>query len=130
MHRGAGCARGMPVAKEDAEQEALFDWAEWRIGKYPDLEMMYHIPNGGKRDKVTAARLKAQGVKRGVPDICLAAPRGSWHGLYIEMKRTKGGRLEPEQSEWMEKLMRRGYAVACCQGWEKAAQVIIEYLEG
>ena len=29
----------------------------------------FHVPNGGKRDKITAARLKQMGVRSGVADI-------------------------------------------------------------
>ena len=68
------------VNKEADEQEALFAWAEYQKGKYPELELMYHIPNGGSRNKAEAARLKAQGVKPGVPDICLPVPRGNIMG--------------------------------------------------
>ena len=71
---------------EEQEQVALFKWAKLQENVYPALRLLYHIPNGGKRDKVTAARLKAAGVKAGVPDICLPVPAGGCNGLYIEMK--------------------------------------------
>jgi len=92
--------------------------------------MLYHIPNEGKRSRVTGARLVAEGLKRGVPDICLPVARGGCHGLYIELKRERSGRATPEQTEWMNALMRQGYAVSLCHGWERAARVIEEYLEG
>jgi hypothetical protein len=66
------------------EQTALFSWATWQEQLYPDLKWMYHVPNGGHRNKATAARLKAAGVKAGVPDVVLPAPKGIYHGLYIE----------------------------------------------
>ena len=72
---------------EAQEQKALFTWAELSLGKYPDLKWMYHIPNEGKRSKSNGAELVRQGLKKGVPDICLPVPRGKYHGLYIEMKR-------------------------------------------
>lgn len=92
--------------------------------------MLYHIPNEGKRSRVTGARLVAEGLKRGVPDICLPVARGGCHGLYIELKRERSGRPTAEQTEWMDALMRQGYAVSLCHGWERAAGVIEEYLEG
>lgn len=122
--------KGDVIGTEACEQEALFAWAEYQQGKYPELELMYHIPNGGSRNKIEAARLKAQGVKPGVPDICLPIPRGKYHGLYIELKRTKGGRISSDQTVWLEKLMHQGYAVALCLGWDDARDVIIKYLEG
>lgn len=89
---------------------------------------MFHIPNGGKRGKVEAIRFKAEGVKAGVPDICLPVPRGEWHGLYIELKRREGGRVSQDQVDWMEALMRQGYYTAICRGSEDAQRVILAYL--
>lgn len=117
------------IGTEASEQEALFAWAEYQKGKHPELELMYHIPNGGSRNKIEAARLKAQGVKPGVPDICLPVPRGKYHGLYIELKRVKGGRISSDQTVWLERLMQQGYAVAICLGWDDARNIIIKYLE-
>ena len=117
------------TATEDQEQKALFDWAETMEHRFPDLRWLHHIPNGGKRDPVTAAKLKAQGVKPGVSDISLPVPRGGFHGLYIELKRLKGGRVESEQMDFMEAVSRNGYCVALCKGWEAAAKTIQGYLE-
>ena len=66
---------------EHAEQVALFKWAEFAAARWPELTLMHAIPNGGHRNKITAARLKAEGVRAGVPDICLPVARGGWHGL-------------------------------------------------
>ena len=68
--------------------------------------------------------------KARVPDICLPVARGGSHGLYIELKRAKGGRVTPEQIEWLENLKNQGYEVAVCNGWETAAKVIENYLKG
>ena len=114
---------------EDIEQTQLFAWAQYASGKYPELALMYHIPNGGKRSKAEAARFKAQGVKAGVPDICLPVPSGKYHGLYIELKRVKGGRVSAAQEEYIEALRKQGYKVAVCFGMEQARDVIVGYLE-
>lgn len=119
---------GLAVPSESVEQQCLFRWAAYQRGKYPELDLMYHIPNGGKRGKVEAIHFKAEGVKAGVPDICLPVPRGGWHGLYIELKRREGGRVSPEQTKWLEDLMRQGYYTAICRGWEDAQRVILAYL--
>lgn len=114
--------------RESVEQQTLIKWARLARGKYPELDMLYHITNEGKRSVVTGARLKSEGLKPGVPDLCLAVARGGAHGLYIEMKRTKGGRVSPQQAAWLEKLAREGYATAICKGWEQARDVIERYL--
>ena len=118
----------MIIPTESQEQIALFEWARWQIAKHPELEFLHHIPNGGKRDKVTAAKLKTEGVSAGVPDICLPAPRGKWHGLYIELKRQRGGKLSEEQKKWLRFLKKQGYFVAACEGWEEARDMIFGYL--
>lgn len=116
----------MRVPTEHEEQVMLFKWAALRR----DLDVMYAIPNGGHRDIRVAARLKQEGVKAGVPDICIPIARGGHHGLYIELKRRKNGRVSPDQLKWLEALMREGYACAVCCGWEAARDVINGYLEG
>lgn len=82
---------GLPIPTESAEQQCLFRWAAYNRGRWPEMELMYHIPNGGTRSKSEAGRFRAEGVKAGVPDICLPVARGGYHGMYIEMKRRKGG---------------------------------------
>lgn len=128
--RGAGRKDATPVPSESVEQQRLFLWARMQSGKYPCLTLMYHIPNEGKRSRATGGRLRAEGLKAGVPDICLPVARGGCHGLYIELKRQHGGRLLPAQAEWMEKLKAQGYQVALCHGWEAASEIILEYLRG
>lgn len=116
----------MQKITEHDEQVMLFRWAALRR----DLDVMYAIPNGGHRDIRVAARLKQEGVKAGVPDICLPVSRGGHHGLYIELKRRKGGRISAEQLRWLEVLMHEGYACAVCLGWHEAMQVIEDYMRG
>nr|DAI66254.1 MAG TPA: Nuclease [Caudoviricetes sp.] len=117
------------IPTEDTEQAHIFAWAAWASGKYPELDLMHHIPNGGKRSKSEAARFKAQGVKAGVPDIFLPCARGGYHGLYIELKRTKGGKLSAVQKEWIDALRGQDYKVIVCYGFDEAREVIINYLE-
>lgn len=130
-HGGLCRRRRKPMPKkqqhEAAEQEKLFRWAAFMVGKHPELELLYHIPNGGSRDVREAANLKRQGVKSGVPDLCLPVPRGKFHGLYIEMKYGKNKPTE-KQRAWLTALKNQGYAVAVCYSWEQAQTVICKYL--
>lgn len=113
---------------ESQEQIALFQWAGYFTNKYPELELMHHIPNGGKRAKTTAVRLKKEGVVAGVSDVFLPVARSGYHGLYIEMK-AKGGKLSDNQKWWIKATMDQGYKSIVCFGWEEARDVIVEYLE-
>lgn len=115
---------------ESQEQQLLFEWAALSAGKWPELALMYHIPNGGSRSKSEAGRFRAEGVKAGVPDICLPVARGGYHGLYIELKRVKGGRVSPAQQGWIAALKDQGYCACVCKGWDDAAHIIKAYLEG
>lgn len=110
---------------ETEEQQALFQWATYQLKQYPELALLFHISNEGRRNP---RRAKAEGIKAGVPDLCLPVPRGRNHGAYIEMKRRKGSTITQEQTEWMEQLRQQGYAVACCKGWEAAAKFLLDYL--
>lgn len=120
----------LPVPSEAEEQMAVFTWAAMERARLPELALLYHVPNGGSRHPVEAARMKAQGVKPGVPDLCLPAARHGCHGLYIEMKRKKGGVVSPEQREWLAALTAQGYRAIVCRGAEAAIDAIKEYLEG
>lgn len=115
-----------PIPTEHEEQCAFIELARYRL-PYPEWKLLFAIPNGGLRNKVVAAKLKAEGVMPGVPDLFFSKPCGEYHGLYIEMKRPKGGRLSSVQDEMAELLMKQGYAVACCEGAQEAIETLAAY---
>jgi hypothetical protein len=114
-------------ATEHQEQVALFQWANSVKNQYPMLEWLFAIPNGGKRDIVTAAKMKREGLKMGIFDLCLPYPVEGFHGLYIEMKR-KGGKPSKKQREFQDYLLSQGYVAVVCEGWIEAKNVIERYL--
>jgi hypothetical protein len=121
----------LPVPTEHEEQVALFEWASLRLSIYPELEMLFAIPNAGAgAQSGQAGKMKAEGVKAGVPDTFLAVPRNGYYGCFIEMKRIEGSTVEPEQEEWLSKLNAQGYFTAICKGCEQAQKVLMVYLEG
>lgn len=113
---------------EHDEQVALFAWAAIAQNTVPELKMLFHVPNGGSRNPIEAARLKAAGVKPGVPDLFLPVPRPGWHGLWIEMK-AKGGMPTREQAAWLQALRSQGYLTRVCRGADEAISAISHYLE-
>jgi hypothetical protein len=117
---------GQPTEAE--EQAALFQWAELAKGSRPQLWLLFAVPNGGSRHRLEAANLKRQGVKAGVPDICLAYPKGAYHGLYIELKVGKNKPSE-EQKQWLRRLKAAGYMTAVCYGFLQAKETIERYLD-
>lgn len=95
--------------------------------QYPELKLLYHIPNEGKRSKATGARLKQLGLKSGVPDVCLPTAHGGYIGLYIEMK-IKPNKPTENQQEWLRELRGAGHFTAVCYSFEQAQRLIEEYL--
>ena len=110
-------------------QACLIEWCEWNRGKYPELDLIFAVPNGEKRDPVTGAKLKKAGVKPGVSDIILPVARSGYHSLAIEMKTGKG-QLSPVQRQWMAKLREQGWLAVVCRSADEAIAVVTEYLNG
>lgn len=106
---------------EATEQKNLIKWCEY--AKVP----IFAIPNGGKRNPKEAVELKRQGVKPGVPDLFIPLPRGSKHGLFIEMKFGKNKTSE-QQDKWLAYLSKAGYQCQVCYGCEAAVACIENYL--
>lgn len=112
---------------EHQEQCSLITWTNYAQQTYPELNLIFAIPNGGKRNPIVAANLKAEGVKSGVPDLMLPVARGEYHGLFIEMK-SKKGRESANQILWRERLTAQNYKCVVCYSWLEAKDVIINYL--
>jgi len=117
---------------EHAHQAALFMSLVAHYADHPELRLAFAIPNGGKRDAITAGRLKAEGVKAGVPDLMLPIARGEYHGLFIEMKRPKSdgkeaGTEQTVQSEFMKSLTAQHYLCATCHHYQHALEIILWY---
>jgi hypothetical protein len=90
--------------------------------------LVYHIPNGGKRDRLEAFKFKLQGVSPGVPDLCIPEPRSPYHGLYLELKREKGGVVSEAQKWWIAELKKKGYCVEVAHGFNEAIKILEGYL--
>ena len=104
-------------------QKAFFQWWE---AKYGNL-LCWATPNGGYRNIVTATKLKAEGVRAGVPDVFLAIPVGDYHGLFMEFKRAKG-KLQPNQELYLALLSQVGYKTAVVRSVEEAIDTVEAYL--
>jgi len=110
---------------EHQEQVAV---VEWFRAQYPLLKMaLFAIPNGGLRHIRVAMTLKKEGVISGVSDLFLMVPRGTFHGLFIEMK-TKKGKLSENQKEFIKIAINMGYQVIVGYGFEDAKNKIQKYL--
>lgn len=96
--------------------------------QYPSLaSLFFAVPNGGKRGKIEAAIMKAEGVTKGVADALLLVPSGNYHGLCIEFK-TEIGRQSPEQKEWQKAVEAQGYKYEIVRNLDTFLDVIKKYL--
>lgn len=114
-------------SREAQEQATVIQWCNLQSKKYRELDLIYHCPNGGKRNKREAHNLKLEGVKAGVPDLFLPVARNGKHGLYIEMKWGKNTCTE-KQVGWLRRLRHQGYEAVVAYGADEAIQVIKDYL--
>lgn len=113
---------------EHIEQAHFFRFLGLLAIDNPECGLAYAVPNGARTSMSVAKRLKAEGMKSGVPDICFPVPRFPYHGLYIEMKRAGKSKTSNEQKAWISRLREQGYAVEVCKGFEEARTCFLVYL--
>src|SRR6267378_1394033 len=106
------------IALEQQEGIALMQWAAYHpIAK----DHLIHIPNEAKRSWSEGRKKKQEGVKSGVSDYFLAYPSNNKHGLWLEMKRrSKEAKLTENQTIWLARMGKAGYAAKVVYGWEEA----------
>lgn len=109
---------------EHQEQVAFLNWFNG-IEKFRDL-IIFSIPNGGKRGFKTAVKLKLEGAKSGVPDLQILLPNSKT--VFIEMKKQEGGKLSPQQLEFIDKSQSLGHTVIVANGCNDASKQFIDYL--
>lgn len=121
---------------EEAHQIALMQMCNMHLKMFPELKWIHHIPNGGSRGTdvkskmITGAKLKAAGVKPGIPDLFLPIKRLTYSGLYVEMKKPgKLNTLSAEQKEYRDFVREQGFAWFVSDNWQTAWQGIKQYLE-
>lgn len=117
------------VPLEIDEQISLFDECNLLEHQYPELRFM-HASMAGLRISIgQAVKAKRAGMRAGCPDVFLPSARGAAFGLYIELKRRKGGSASEEQKEWIKGLREAGYEAFVVRGARQAIDIIRDYLE-
>lgn len=111
---------------EYQEQCLVINWFRLQYKDYANY--LFSIPNGGKRHIIEAVKFKRSGVISGVPDLFLMIPKNGFHGLFIEMK-IQGGKLQPNQKEFLKLANALEYKAVVCYGFEEAKKVISDYLK-
>lgn len=112
----------------DIEHKLQCACVRWmRLSMPFEAGLLFAVPNGGARDAVTGARLKAEGVMAGVADLFLSIPNTRHHGLYIEMKTAKGVQSQ-SQKIFQQRVEAMGYRYAVVRSFEQFVAEIREYL--
>ena len=114
---------------ESREQQIIFEWASWQKNKYPGIEAMYHIANEGKRSASNGSRLKREGLKSGVSDICVPVAKCGYNNLYIELKSGKN-KATKEQLDFIGLINKYGGKALVVYEADNAIEVIKAYFEG
>ena len=124
-HQRRHAPRKRPDDEEHRLQCACVNW--FRLQYPTHASALFAVPNGGRRDRVSGAKLKAEGVLAGVSDLILLLPRDWCHGLLIEMKTAKG-KQSPAQRDWQHDMERRGYRYVICRSFDEFQDIINDYL--
>jgi hypothetical protein len=119
--------RAKPRELERRHQVALIKWVKAVKDAYPVLKLLYAVPNGGYRNIYVARKLKAEGVRAGVADLCLPAARRGYHGLYLEMKSEEGVATK-EQKAFLRGVLEEGYCAVIAQGVDEARALVRWYI--
>jgi hypothetical protein len=112
---------------EHQHQAAFIRWCRMSAPRYPALDFAYAIPNGGKRHIAVARKLKAEGQRAGILDVCIPAARRGYHAMYVEFKAGKN-KLTDEQKKFCEHLDGEGYHHITAYDWQLAARAVEWYL--
>lgn len=113
--------------RRDVEHHIQVRCVNWFRSKYDDI-LIFAIPNGGDRNLLTAKKLKAEGVLKGVADLFVLYPNGEYAGLFIEMK-TKDGRQQESQKEFQKYCEKVGYRYVVCRNEEEFEKEVEGYIE-
>lgn len=116
------------IPTELQEQIAVFQWANLMIKKYPILRYLNASLNGIRLTIGQANLAKKSGLVKGYPDIFLPVRNNTYNGLFIELKRVKGGVVSSEQKDFINFLNSQGYLAVICKGSKEAIKQIESYL--
>jgi hypothetical protein len=92
-----------------SEAKIQADCFLWFNNSFPHLRgLLYHVPNGEKRDPVTANKLKAMGVVAGIPDIVFHYRARTY---FFEFKKPETGKASKAQKKVHEALDKQRFIV-------------------
>ncbi len=111
----------LPCPKEEQEQMALANFLDRTF-----YDQWFHVPNEGKKTVAYHAKMKRQGLKKGVPDNFIMRPVRGAPGAVIELKRVRGGSTSDEQKKWLGTLQAFGWITYVAKGADDAIRFLRE----
>ena len=91
--------------------------------------LLIKITNEGKRSLSLGAKMKREGLQKGVPDLFFAKPTQLYCGLWIEVK-TPGKRPTEEQFIYLDRLNNEGYSAFWSDDLDDIIIHFENYLQG
>jgi hypothetical protein len=115
------------TTEEDLIQIAYFDLIKAYRDKYEDLKMVYSIPNGLRLHPLTAQKAVDSGLTKGIWDVAIDVPRGTYHGARMEIKTPKGY-LTKDQKDYKIRYVNQGFLPVVCRSCDEAWKFTLDYL--
>lgn len=117
------------IPSESQTQIAYFHWVKLKESQDDRFLAVFAVPNAGARTPRAGARMKAEGLRAGIPDIFCSIPSKGYHGLYIELKK-KGGKISPNQITYLDLFTKYNYLCKVCYSLSELIEVTEDYLNG
>ncbi len=104
--------------REDRLQVSVMQWLKLAL---PADAIAFHPANGGSRNPIEGAKLKAMGVVAGAPDIVIF-----WNerAFCIELK-TATGRQRPNQKEFEQRARNAGAFYQLCRSMDEVEGALL-----
>jgi hypothetical protein len=123
----------VPLASGHPSEEDIHltcaDWVFAQEARYPILQWLMHVPNGGRRSRGEAGKLRAMGVRKGVSDWILPfpSPSGRYSGLAIELKSHRGT-VSDEQQDFLDDAEAAGWLTAIVRSSDEFEKVVMTWI--
>ncbi len=111
------------------ESQLQVQCIRWYDYQYPHFrQLLFSIPNGGKRGLITAVNMKREGARKGIADLFLSIPKRDYHGMYLELKSGKND-LTKEQQEFKKEVEKRNYKFEVIRSFDEFQREVEQYLK-
>lgn len=116
------------AARNDEEHRLQAACVKWFRYTHRNMShSLFAVPNGGRRDPVTGAKMKDEGALAGVSDLIFLQRNRCFGALLIEMKTDKG-RLSTSQKEWGRRVSEDGYRYVVCRSLDEFKDAVEDYI--